>query len=406
MKKSKILLVTVLALVLCLLCVTTSTFSWYTRPNAQSGNKLAWNSAYSISNGNGISMLTQESTDGGETYTEAVNNFSSAGLAAGECKYYRTAITNTGTSSQSVSLFLSQLDLSNNTGGKFYLGVNGPLKTYKNYSNTTVEAGTAVKSTINEKYVYLGLHASEESDGKFNNKIERIHAWNNSINLVSKSYWDDRYVTGKTGTWKIDGKWNDQQQTFNIYAMKIDYRCTDFQLKGAGDENSGWYNDAKPSIVSNNTIVFYEYGDNYTAEAKTSGTAAGLESFYSSASVGVGDTINLKATGQGALSYESSNTGVATVSSSGVVRGVKAGTTTITVTSTGAYGETIKANCTVRVIGNNSNAGFDVPIVTNYSIAASDDPEDPTVRYVYWYIKNESESSSLKYNISEIYLSL
>lgn len=401
MKKSKILLVTVLALVLCLLCVTTSTFSWYTRPNSQSGNSLAWNSTYSISNGNGISMQTLASADGGETYTEEVTTFSSNGLAAGQCNYYRTAITNIGTSAQSVSLFLSQLDLSSNSGGKFYLGVNGPLKTYKNYSNTTAEVGTAVKSTINEKYVYLGLHAGEEGNGKFDNdhKVDYIHAWGGSSG-DSDAYWDDRVATGKTGKWTIDGKWADQQ-TFNIYAMKINYDCTTFMLK---DKNN-WHDEAKPTISSNNTIVFYEYGGNYTAEAKTSGTAAGLESFYSSASVAVGSNISLKASGQGTITYTSSNSSVATVNSNGTVNGVSSGTARITATSTGAYGETITATCTVRVIGNSSTVGFDVPIVTNYSIAAAEAADEPTVKYVYWYIKNEG-TSSLKYNISGIYLSL
>lgn len=406
MKKSKILLVTVLALVLCLLCVTTSTFSWLLRPKELNGNALGWNPSYETSVGKDISMKTYELTEDGKEYDEPqeVASFSNqAGTSSGHRKYYRTDIINSGTEAQSVSLFLSSVDGLKDSPGKFCLGVNGPLKTYKNYSNIYGGAGTKVQSTINEKYVYLGLHAAEETEGKFNNKIDRIHAWNNDISLVSKSPWDNRLATGKTGSWVISGKWNDAAQTFSIYAMKVDYRCTDFQLKGAGDENSGWY-DVKPKISDNNTLVFYEYGNNYIVEAKKSGTAAGLESFYSTASVAVGDTVDLAAKGQGTITYASSNTNVATVNSSGVVTGVKAGSATITVTSTGAYGETITSSCTLTVQGNDSDAVCDVPIVTNVRVAAATESGD-TVESVYWYIKNEG-SGVLTYTIDDIYLTL
>lgn len=40
MKKSKFTLVIVLGLVLCLLCGTTTTFSWFNRPEVQKGDSL------------------------------------------------------------------------------------------------------------------------------------------------------------------------------------------------------------------------------------------------------------------------------------------------------------------------------------------------------------------------------
>ena len=48
MKKSKFTLVIVLGLVLCLLCGTTTTFSWFNRPEVQKGDSLSWRGDYNV----------------------------------------------------------------------------------------------------------------------------------------------------------------------------------------------------------------------------------------------------------------------------------------------------------------------------------------------------------------------
>lgn len=413
MKKSKILLVTVLALVLCLLCVTTSTFSWLPRPKEDKGNSLGWNPSYEASVGKDITMTTYELPENGRepddphAVLDVVSDFNNnEGIDPGQRKYYRTDIINSGKEAQSVSLFLSSLRGLDSTNGKFCLGVNGPLRTYKNYSDINSEAGSKVEKVINEQYVYLGLHAGEETEGKFNNKIERIHAWNDSISLISKSNWSDRLSTGKTGKWSISDKWENEEQTFNIYAMKVDYRCTDFQLKEPGAENFGWHNEAKPKIAENNTLLFYFYDNAYTTVAKNSSEAAGIESFYSSAGANVGDTVNLAATGHtDTFTYTSSDESVATVNSSGQVTAKKAGHTSIILTSTGAYGDKITAACWLTVHDSaDPGAIFDVPIVTNVKVAPATEAGN-TVESVYWYIKNDG-SVALTYSIGDIYLTL
>lgn len=407
MKKSKILLVTVLALVLCLLCVTTSTFSWLPRPKEDKGNSLAWEPSYETSVGKDITMTTYELPENGREPDDRhaqlpeVTEFSnSAGIDPGHRKYYRTDIINSGTEAQSVSLFLSSLSGLDSTNGKFCLGVNGPLRTYKNYSDIDSEADSKVVKVINEQYVYLGLHADEEKDGKFNN-IERIHAWNNA-EIISDCMWRDRLSTGKTNSWLIDGRWADKQD-FNIYAMKVDYRCTDFQLKGT---NNSWYDGAKPVITSKNTILFYEWNKDYYVAEEKSATAAGIESFYSSAGANVGDTVNLAATGHtDTFTYTSSDESVATVNSSGQVTAKKAGHTSIILTSTGAYGDKITAACWLTV-HDSADPGtiFDVPIVTNVKVAPATEAGN-TVESVYWYIKNDG-NVALTYSIGDIYLTL
>lgn len=75
--------------------------------------------------------------------------------------------------------------------------------------------------------------------------------------------------------------------------------------------------------------------------------------------IDIGDMSKITASGYGTISYTSSNTNVATVSSSGVVTGVNAGTATITVTATGNnnYNEASK---TFTVLVKNSHVLGDV----------------------------------------------
>ena len=405
MKKSKIIIVSVLAVILCVMCVTTSTFSWFTRPQTMKGDSLGWKINYDTSVGSGVTMKTYASTDGGSTYNEAqeITSFSnSSGIGAGDRVWYRTDITNNGASPQSVSLYLSKLTLPENTQGSFNLGVNSPLKTYKAYSSTADSSGKKVASTISEQNVYVALHNGEIDDLKSRLTKGYIHAWPSSGD--SDCNWSNVVDTGKTGSWDV-GYWS-SAQTFRIYAAKVKYTSTNFMLR----TNDGWQNDAQPSIASQNTIGYFEYGgsgtaSNYHVKALSSGTAAGISTFYSSASVAIGDTINLAATGKGTINYKSSNTSVVTVNSSGVVTGVKSGTATITVTSTGAYGDTITATCNLTVVAKESNVKTDVPIITNVKVNGISDVGEATTESIYWYIKNDG-SGALTYTIEDVYLTL
>ncbi|MGN1433170.1 MAG: Ig domain-containing protein [Ruminococcus sp.] len=401
MKKSKIIVVSVLAVILCFMCVTTSTFSWFTRPQTKTGDSLGWNINYDTSVGNGVTMKTYVSKDSGNTYDETaeITSFSnSTGLGAGDRIYYRTDITNNGDSPQSVSLYLSKLTLPEDTQGSFCLGVNDPLKTYKTYGSSAASSGEKVASAVNEQNVYVALHNSEID--KLTAKLTSgyVHAWSSSGG-DSDCYWSNVVDTGKTGSWDV-GYWS-SAQTFRIYAAKVKYSSTNFMLY----TSDGWQESAKPSIASQNTIGYFEYGGTYYVTALTSSSAAGINTFYSSASITAGNTIDLAATGIGTITYSSSDTSVATVDSSGVVTGVKSGTTTITATSTGVYGDTITATCTLTVVAKESNVKSDVPIVTNLKVNGVSDVGEATTESIYWYIKNDS-SAALTYTIEDVYLTL
>lgn len=399
MKKLKILLVTSLSLLLCFMCIMTTTFSWFTRPKSITGNALEFtNQSYNTSiNDGSISMVTYASSDGKNYGTSAVSAFSnSTGLASGGRKYYRTDIINSGNYDQTVSLYLSNLTLSSDTGN-FFLGVNSPTKTYKQYGGATTATGK-VASTINKQNVYLGLHSEEISD--LTNNADYLHVWDNNNNSVD-IYLSQMENTGRTDNYHADNGFN-STETFNMYSATIDTKYTGMKFKC---KNSWLGSDT--IIANNNTIAYYKWGGKYYADTEKSGQAAKLVSYYSSASVGKGSSISIQATASGeSIQYSSSNTSVATVDSNGNVTGVGAGSATITVKVYGVYGDCLESTCSVLVTSSDKSL-TDVPIVTNVLVPKGAGTETgSTVESVYWYIKNDATSGTLKYTISDVYLTL
>lgn len=398
MKKSKLILVTVLALVLCLLCVTTSTFSWLPRPKEDKGNSLAWNLSYETSVGKDITMTTyalpengREPDDPHAQLTEVTEFSNSEGIDPGHRKYYRTDIINSGSEAQSISLFLSSLSGLDSTNGKFCLGVNGPLRTYKNYSDINSEAGSKIEKIINEKNVYVGFNVNQT----YTPQNYAVHWWQTgNDNYNGDSQVKPYFSPNKQGDYA--------NSKYNMSYATIPYDANAVKLR----QDNNWYGGNNEDLANKNTIIVYSDNGNVNTDYQKSSLAAGIESFYSSAAVTAGDTIDLAAKGHtDTFSYTSSNASVATVSSTGMVTAIKAGHTTITVTSTGSYGDKITATCWLTVHDSvDPGAIFDVPIVTNVKVAPATEAGN-TVESVYWYIKNDG-SVALTYSIGDIYLTL
>lgn len=385
MKKSKFTLVIVLGLVLCLLCGTTTTFSWFNRPEVQKGDSLSWRGDYNVTNGNNITAVTYVATkdDGSEYSTDPFDFKTPTTVPAHETKYFCTEVKNTGTASQSISLFLN-----NSETNKLSVGVNSPLRTYRRFTSDsqTTSYVTKTPSNVNKKNLYIATNVDDPT--KYT-----MHTWKNG----------DSDATNR----KLSGYIEDKSVNYDNVDYNISYVTipTEHIRAKLWDGHKTWYGNNLEITDQNNTYVFKadtSTTNTYTT-MKHSDPSAGISSFYSKAEAVVGETFDLSATAQGTVIYTSSNTGVATIDNNGKVTANKAGNTTVTVTSTGAYGDKITAKCVLTVSKKPAKSLY-IPIVTNMKIEGKAD-NDPVVTKVYWYIKNDTASDA-EYSLGDLQISL
>lgn len=381
MKKSKFTLVIVLGLVLCLLCGTTTTFSWFNRPDVQKGESLSWSGDYNVTNGENITAVTYAATkdDGSEYSTDPFNFKTPTTVPAHETKYFCTEVTNTGNAPQSISLFLK-----NSETNTLSVGVNSPLRTYKRFTSDsqTTSYVTKTPSNVNEKNLYIATNVDDPT--KYT-----MHTWKNGTDSIS-----DRDLNGY-----IEGK--------SVNYDNVDYKISYVTIPMEHDHAKlwiknpeKWFGNNLEITDQNNTCVFKA---NKSTAMKQSDPSAGISSFYSKAEAVVGETFDLSAKAQGTVTYTSSNIGVATVDGNGQVTANKAGKTTVTVTSTGVYGDVITAKCELTVSKKPAKSLY-VPIVTNMKIEGKAD-NDPVVTKVYWYIKNDTQNDAV-YSLGDLQISL
>lgn len=383
MKKSKFTLVIVLGLVLCLLCGTTTTFSWFNRPDVQKGDSLSWHGDYNVTNGKDITAVTYAASkpDGSEYSANPFNFKTPTTVLPHETKYFCTEVKNTGTTPQSISLFLDNSDT--NT---LSVGVNSPLRTYKRFTpdSQTTSYVTKTPSNVNEKNVYIATNVTAPT-------IYTMHTWKNGTDSISDTDLNG-YIEGKT-----------------VNYDNVDYKISYVTIPMEHDRAKLWIKDPKKWF--GNDLEITDLKNTYVFKADNSTTmiqseqSAGISSFYSKAEAVVDETFDLSAKAQGTVTYTSSNPNVATVTNDGKVTANKAGTTTVTVTSTGAYGDKITAKCNLTVSKKPVKSSY-IPIVTNMKIEGKGTADsDPVVTKVYWYIKNDTQNNA-EYSLGDVQISL
>lgn len=384
MKKSKFTLVIVLGLVLCLLCGTTTTFSWFNRPDVQKGDSLSWRGDYNVTNGEDITAVTYAATkDDGSEYSAVPFDFSgSTTVPAHETKYFCTEVKNTGTAPQSISLFLN-----NSETNTLSVGVNSPLRTYRRFTSDsqTTSYVTKTPSNVNKKNLYIATNVDDPT--KYT-----MHTWKNV----------DTDPTDKELSGYIEGEsvnYDNVDYKISYVTISMEHDHAKLWL-GIGDSKK-WSGSDLEITAQNNTYVFK--ADDTSTAMKHSDPSAGISSFYSRAEAVVGKKFDLSAKAQGTVTYTSSNTGVATIDNNGQVTAKKAGKTTVIVTSTGAYGDVITAKCELTVSKEPVKSSY-IPIVTNMKIEGKAD-NDPVVTKVYWYIKNDTASDA-EYSLGDLQISL
>lgn len=384
MKKSKFTLVIVLGLVLCLLCGTTTTFSWFNRPDVQKGDSLSWHGDYNVTNGKDITAVTYAASEAdGSVYGTTQFDFSSlqnVSVRAHETKYFCTEVKNTGAAPQSISLFLN-----NSETNKLSVGVNSPLRTYRRVTSDS-QTSYVVKTpcNVNEKNLYIATNVDDPT----------IYTMRTRKNGAS-DYTDKKlsgYIEGKSG--KYDGKY------YKISYVTIPIEHDRARLGLGNGSSQEWFGSDLEITDQNNTYVFKE---NESTIMKQSDKSAEISKFYSKAETIVGSKFSLSATAKGKVTYASLNTDVATIDNNGQVTAKSTGTATIRVTSTGIYGDTITADCTLTVTEKPSQSSY-IPIVTNMKIEGATD-SNPAVTKVYWYIKNDTQSNAV-YSLGDVQISL
>lgn len=382
MKKSKFTLVIVLGLVLCLLCGTTTTFSWFNRPEVQKGDSLSWSGDYNVTNGKNITAVTYAASkpDGSEYSTDPFNFSGLTTVSAHETKYFCTEVKNTGNAPQSISLFLN-----NSETNKLSVGVNSPLRTYKRFASDS-QTSDVVRTpcNVNKKNLYIATNVDDPT--KYT-----MHTWKNVDTDPT-----DKELSG----YIKDESVNYDNVDYNISYVTISMEHDHARLWHYNGNSKEWFGSDLEITDQNNTYVFK--ADTSTT-MKQSGPSAGISSFYSNAEAVVGKTFDLSAKAQGTVTYTSSKTDVATVDGKGQVIAKKAGKTTVTVTSTGVYGDKITAKCELTVSKEPAKSSY-IPIVTNMKIEGKTD-SDPVVTKVYWYIKNDTASSAA-YSLGDVQISL
>ena len=384
MKKSKFTLVIVLGLVLCLLCGTTTTFSWFNRPEVLKGDSLSWSGDYNVTNGKDITAVTYAASEAdGSVYETTQFDFSSlqnVSVPAHKTKYFCTEVKNTGAAPQSISLFLN-----NHDNNKLSVGVNSPLRTYRRVtSDSQTSYVSKTPCNVNEKNLYIATNVPDPT----------IYTMRTRKNGASD--YTDKKLSGYIE--RMSGNYDNKAYQISYVTIPIEH---DHARLGLGNGSSQeWFGSDLEITDKNNTYVFK--ADKSTV-MKQSAQSAEISRFYSKAETIVGSKFYLSATAKGKVSYASSNIEVATVDGNGQVTANMAGKTTITVTSIGVYGDKITAKCELTVSEEPAKSPY-IPIVTNMKIEGKTG-NDPAVTKVYWYIKNDTQSNAV-YSLGDVQISL
>lgn len=413
MKKSKFTLVIVLGLVLCLLCGTTTTFSWFNRPEVLKGDSLSWHGDYNVTDGKDITAVTYAASkpDGSEYYTEPFDFKTPTTVHAHETRYFCTEVKNMGAAPQSISLFLN-----NSETNKLSVGVNSPLRTYRRVTSDSQTSDVSrTPCNVNKKNVYVGFVTADflpENLKADRNNLNPgdyfLHYWGNGAGdaPVNNSFLKSsvEYTLATQG-------YSNFNANYDISYCTIPYNYNNVKMykKNAYGGKEWCEGTDNYNVDTYNTVLWFHWDNKFRTvyeQTKVNGElakAAGISSFYSKAEAVVGKTLDLKATAQGTVTYTSSKTDVATVDGKGQVFAKKAGKTTITVTSTGVYGDVITAECQLTVSKEPVKSSY-IPIVTNMKIEGATG-SDPAVTKVYWYIKNDTQNNAV-YSLGDVQISL
>lgn len=384
MRKRRLIVILCLSLILCFMCVTTNTFSWFNRTEESGKSIVLSDRTYKQSSGKDYTVKTYEMDDGAYTKVVKDNKISNLTISGGSRQCFKTEIMSNNTSKQNVSLYLSGVKSGDYTNT--YIGVNNPMRTYK----TVGVPESKTKNENGKKNVYVGIHSQfpEYELSRF-----KLHWWKSDNTKNGDA--DIEHLHSVEYKFENDDK-------YHVYHAEVPWDAIGVGIKQDNEWKGGDIYLADSNIVclllDNNGNYQQDYG-----RKVNNVTPAGIEYFYSEASINVGGEIDLTASGNGDLVYKSDKPGIAEIvpGSDGkvYVKGVGEGDATISVTSTGTVcdkqggrkPDTQTFTCVVHVTPVPEKLPY-VPVVTNMEIAKYTENTKQNIVTVYWYLKNIATS--------------
>lgn len=432
MKKSKIILALVLAIMIIVVSISVPTFSWFTRPHNQKGSQAVFGGntgQYSLNayNGYGVSIETKSSATGKEEDYSTADTLSGRNIPNNNRKYFCTTITNSSGSDQNVSLYARTLSIPTSNNGTLALGVNDPTRSYRDYSALATQ-----KTYFNQDSMRIYFQKPKIAPDGWTG-TEFYICWNEDPNTDVESL----DSTGSNGTYYKMTYCGEKDGYYNYYAdipmtathaffacenwaenKKVEDLTADhwkkrtqtlWNLYGDGQTQLQSKVYQLTSTVSNgNTTV-------HTPPYPVTGNC--INHYYDTIYVAVGNTFNAALSNTtniplrdgytanytgGSLEYYSDNTSVFTVNkTTGVITPVGAGEAKLYTKSVGgSYPDSQQVETTVKVTAAANYVFNDVPIVRNIKLAADESVD------VYWYVMNNSTTNALSYTIDEVYVGL
>ncbi len=439
MKKSKVILAIVLAVVLLITIISVPTFSWFSRPHSLSGEKmmLTSNNAYTGYNGNKITLTTKSSSTGVEgSYTTSVTDsggLSGSGISYNKRNYFCTTISNGDSENdQRVSLYATKLSIPTGANGTLALGVNSPTRSYRDYTALATPNLTADRSMMR-------IYFEKDNSVSGWNGTEFYICWNESTDTANETLGNK----GQNGTYTklthVGGSSNPNQYYADIpkTATHAFFCVENWGTNNNGSENWGQRSQELCNLASDGQTQMQSKlfkitsttnsSNNHLVDTTSSGapysvTGACINHYYNSIFVATGNTFDAdlsnttniptvngnSANYTGTLTYYSSNESVFQVyndNNDGHIKGViypqGAGTATLYTKATGgSYPDIQQVETTVTVTSDANYVFYDVPIVRNVRI-----PKGESVD-VYWYVINNSATTALRYTIDSLYVGM
>lgn len=409
MRKGRVIVILCLSLILCFMCVTTNTFSWFNRTE-ESGKTLVLNDRKynksdkkSLSSDTGTFSSTTYMQKNGE-YTEKVekNNISTLAIESGERKCFKTEIVSTSKdttdqTAQNVSLYLS--GVSSDNYSMTYVGVNNPMRTYKSLTSSN-QAIISDTFSLNSRVFYVGFNKAQN----YTPSEYKLHYYNNN-NYGDVVLSDNAIGTGndQASVLKDFGEKFITQlnYTYRTFAVVIPYGYTGAQLWHDGVKDY-FYEKKNDDIDTNNYMGLWKNGKDHITTNVNVGQSASIKC-PSKITINKGGSCDLSSYFKGnKVVYKSENEDIAKVTDN-KLNGIGVGSTSIDVTCTGVLGETMTAKFNVEV--QDVVEKFEnVPVVTNMEVVPST-KDKQNVLTVYWYIKNTS-SKSINVSVDKINLTL